>query len=559
MRRRIAAASIAIIAALLAGCASIPSSGGVHRGEPRTQPETLDLELLASGPTGGETQEEILRGFIDAATDARNNYEIAREFLTPAFSAEWRADESATIDQFSARDYEATGPQAIRLEVVPTASLGPNGRYAIAPSTAQIPLDYSFEQVEGEWRISGAPDGILIDSSNFTRAFRAHALTFLDPTERWAVPDVRWFAGRDTVQTKIVRALLAGPAEWLDPGVTTAFPDGARLEADAVPVTNTTAGVDLVDAPAEDARTVQLMRFQLEESLRGVRGVGDVRLSLNGVEQGSDEIPNEPGVDPLVPARPVVFDGEAFGHLSASGETVTPIEGLSERVVPLAPSGASVGPGAEQAALRTADGVVLVGPGDDQVLLDPRGDLIVPAIDGYGVVWSVPRSSPDQLTVYAPDGTPVQLAVPWTGTAIAALQVSRDTTRVVALLADGARTRFVAASVVRDGDGVPVELGKVTLELADVDGVPLDIAWLDDRTVASLTSVSDGTRVLTQTIGGGLDSTRPGPVDGAELGGGNSLGDLRVRTASGDLETRSGLGWQVQASGILLIAAQQPD
>ncbi|WP_312855118.1 LpqB family beta-propeller domain-containing protein [Agromyces agglutinans] len=197
--------------------------------------------------------------------------------------------------------------------------------------------------------------------------------------------------------------------------------------------------------------------------------------------------------------------------------------------------------------------------GEETAALDPRDGLIVPAIDGYGMVWSVPRGSPDELTVFTPDGTAsVPFAVPWTGTQIAALEISRDTTRVIALLADGDRTRFVAASIVRDDDGVPVELGQVTLELASVDGVPQDIAWIDDRQVASLTAVGEGTRLILQTIGGVPDTGRTGPVGGVELSGGNSVGDLRVRTADGNLVTRSGQGWQAQRGGIQLLASQQP-
>lgn len=557
MRKTLAAACAALVVAMLAGCAGIPSSGAVHAGRQQSPADSLELELLAAGPQKGADQATILRGFIDAATDARNNYQVAREFLTPAFADEWRADASATIDVLAERAYRQVSETKMRVDVVPTASLGANGEYQLAGSPTPIPLDYDFEQVDGQWRIAHAPPGILIESSNFTRVFRSHTLVFLDPTEQYAVPDVRWFAGREVVQTKVVRALLEGPAEWLRPGVVSAFPEEARLEADAVPVTGGVATVELAGVSAEGTRAVQLMDYQLAMSLQGVRSVTDVRLSLNDAVQDVPDLAAEPVLNPRVSSRPVAFDGTTLGHLQSSGEQIVPLPGISPQAAALAPTGAAIGPGGDEAAVRNADGVHRIREGQEATLLDPREGLIVPAMDLYGTIWSVPAARPDELVAIGSDGASVQLAVPWAGSSIAALEVSRDGTRVIAMLAEGARTRFVAAAIERDEAGLPVALGAVALELAHVDGTPLDVTWLDDHSVASLTATSQGTQVITQTIGG-LDTPRAGPEDGVQILGGNSMRDLRVRTAAGDLDTQSGLGWQVQAQGIQFVAVQQP-
>ncbi|WP_308799661.1 GerMN domain-containing protein [Agromyces silvae] len=557
MRRAFTVASVALVAALLAGCAGIPSSGSVHAGRQQAPADSLELELLASGPQTGADQAAILRGFIDAATDARNNYQVAREFLTPEFADEWRPDAGATIDVLAERDFRAVDADTMRVDVVPTASLGANGEYQLAASQTPIPLDYQFEQVDDQWRISEAPTGILIESSNFTRVFRSHTLVFLDPTEQYAVPDVRWFAGREVVQTKVVRALLEGPAEWLRPGVVSAFPEEARLEADAVPVSGGVATVELAGVSAEGTRDVQLMDYQLRTSLQGVRSVTSVELSLNDAVQNVPDLAAEPVQNPRVSSRPVVFDGTALGHLQAGGGQVVPLAGISPQAVALAPTGAAVGPAGDEVAVRNADGVYRVREGEDPVPLDPREGLIVPAMDLYGAVWSIPGSRPDELIAVAADGSTVQLAVPWTGTSIAALEVSRDGTRLIAMLAEGARTRFVVTAVERDEAGTPVAVGPEMLELAHVDGTPLDVTWLDDHTVASLTATAQGSQVITQTVGG-LDTPRAGPEGGVQILGGNSMRDLRVRTEDGNLDTQSGLGWQVQAQGIRFVSVQQP-
>ena len=147
--------------------------------------------------------------------------------------------------------------------------------------------------------------------------------------------------------------------------------------------------------------------------------------------------------------------------------------------------------------------------------------------------------------------------MPWSGSSIAAIEVSRDSTRIAALLGDGGSTHFVVAAIERASDGRPVGLGPVALSLAAVAGTPLDVAWLDSRNVASITGVdTDATRIVTQELGG-FARERGGPAAGVLVDGGNN--DLRVVTADGFLDVPSGVGWQVRAEGIRFIASQQPD
>ena len=86
MRSRIVAASAAVIALLLSGCASIPSSGPVQAGDPLPADTANDVDILVPGPADGAGQRDILEGFITAALSPRNNYQVAREFLTAEFA-----------------------------------------------------------------------------------------------------------------------------------------------------------------------------------------------------------------------------------------------------------------------------------------------------------------------------------------------------------------------------------------------------------------------------------------------------------------------------------------
>lgn len=556
MRSRLAMASAAVLALLLTGCASIPSSGPVQAGDPQPADTANDVDILVQGPREGADQSEILEGFITAALNPRNNYQIAREFLTAAFADEWRADAGATIDVLADREFVTVDDTTMRVDATPAAALLENGQYEEPDVRTPIPLQYRFEQVEGEWRIASAPTGILIDQIGFTQVFREYSLYFLDPTFTYFVPDVRWFSGPESAQTSIVQAILAGPAEWLAPGVESAFPDGVELDPAAVPVSGGIADVSLVGAAFDDLSTVQRMQAQLDASLIGVRNIRSVDLTLNGVDPDAPLLSPEPVKNPRVDPRSVVFDGETFGYLATSGEGVDPIPGLSDQVASLTPTGASLGLDAEAVAVLNADGVWVVRSGEEPVPLDPREGLVTPTIDGQGVVWSVPRDAPDELAWYAPDGSTEQVPVPWSGSSIAAIEVSRDSTRMAALLSDGGRTHFVVASIERAGDGRPVGLGPEVLDLADVAGTGLDVAWLDSRTVASLTGLDAGaTRIVTQQLGG-FANDRDGPPNGVLIDGGNN--DLRVLTAAGDLDVASGVGWQVRAGGIRFVASQQP-
>lgn len=556
MPRRLAAASVALLALLLGGCASIPDSGGVNAGEPATGEETLDLDLLAASPSKGATQEEILRGFIDAATSPRGNYAVARLYLAPDFAEEWQPSSSATIDDFAEREQERVDAQAMRIEATPVAELAEAGQYRSAESAAPLTLGYHFVKIGGEWRIDAAPDGILIDESNFLRVYRAHTLYFFDPEFRYAVPDVRWFAGRESVQTSIVRALLAGPAEWLDPGVESAFPEGARLDPDAVPIDDRVASVSIEGITVDSQLAVQRMRFQLTQSLDNVRDVDDVALSLDGTLQ-TGPLTFSAVTDPTVDPRAAVFDGTTFGYLASSGDRISAIDGISDQVAALQPTAAAVGRDADAVAVRSAgEGVYLVLRDEQPVQLDARPGLIAPAIDGHGYVWTVPAGAPGAVFATAPDGTQIALSPPWAGTSIAALEIAADGARLVALIDEGGSPRFVAASIQRGADGVPEALGPIALELADETGAARDVAWLDAGTAAALTAAPDGSTAIVSQVLGAQATTRDGPSGGVQLDSGAGARELRVLTTDGELQVLSGVGWQARAVELRFIASR---
>ena len=75
------AAAMTVLA--IAGCAQLPRSGEIKVG-PEIQGDMSSdyLYYSPSGPAAGETQQDILNGFINAGTGPQNDYEAAREYLT---------------------------------------------------------------------------------------------------------------------------------------------------------------------------------------------------------------------------------------------------------------------------------------------------------------------------------------------------------------------------------------------------------------------------------------------------------------------------------------------
>jgi hypothetical protein len=548
-------AGLVAVAVLLTGCSGIPRDGGVRAGQ-APQPGTTPAPVfLPSRPQKDATPEGILRGFIDAATSPENDYAIAREFLAPSYSGSWLPDSGVTVDDGTGRSIVAVDGKQMQFSVNPVAEVDARGEYREVESSAAVSLRYQFVQVGGQWRISAAPNGTMIDRNIFGDVFSAQALYFFDPGFGYLVPDLRWFPRGAATLTKIVNGLLGGPSPWLSGAVVTAFPDGTKLTADAVQVVARDAKVDLnSEALNADRVTLQRMKSQLSSSLPpGLT----VTITINQNSQDIGDLgANAPTVNPRVDARPLILREGQFGFLAATGKSITPIAGLSESVAALDPTAVTLSPGQTVAAVLTGAGVYGVRIGDDPKLLDPRQGLIAPSVDNNGYVWSVPSARPSELFVYGPNGDAIAVPTPWPeASAIHSLRVSRDGTRLIALLQTGTDTRFVLVAITRDKN-VPVALGD-EVQLASDVGEPLDATWIDELTVAYLAQLPGGEeRIVAQQLGGVSTRLESAP-DSVSIVGSNSMRDLRALSSTGGLLVQRGVGWQERIGGVTLLATQQ--
>ncbi|QNO37007.1 GerMN domain-containing protein [Protaetiibacter sp. SSC-01] len=548
-------AALAAVAALLAGCAGIPTSGPVGTVEIGGDDGGGELLTLAEGPQPGDTPDRLLTGFLIAQRAPQQNYSVAREFLTSDFRAEWSPTARVLISDTPI--VVQGGPEEDRLEVNVNvgAFVDATGVYTELPRAEAQELPYTFEKnADGEWRIASAPEGILLTSARFMSTFGTYPLYFFDPGWRGLVPDVRWFPNTASRADRIVKELLAGPSPWYGNGVlVSAFPSGTKLDP-GVEVSSGTATVALAgDIASQDAAARWRMQEQLRLSLSALSDVVSVEVTVGGfpVEAGSGQ-PTESSYP--VSADPLGLTERGFGYLTAS--TVDAVPGISARVEALGALGATLARGGAQAAVRTAAGVWSVSADADPLLVDTRAGLVDPSIDRDGFVWSAVASDPGSILAFDAGGGAHEVGSPHVDGAIVSLDVSRDGARLLLGTRGPNGSALTLVGIVRDAAGVPIGLG-TPLALPISSSPLLDAAWADSSTVVTLSESGSETQVDLYRIGGRHDSL--GSLEGgAQLVGGNAADGVRVRADDGTVWRRnSSGGWQSTGIVASFLATQQ--
>ena len=420
---RLVALAVAVLMAL-AGCATIPTSGPVRVAatEAADQP---NIVFLPSPPANGATQEEIVRGFVLAGSEG-GNYPVARQFLTADFARRWRPNARVLVhsDPWTPR---ATSSSRIVLTVPVSARVDDTGAYTAVPDKKSVAFD--LVQVKGQWRITSAPDGIVLAQDVFQRIWVQEVLKFWDPTFTRLVPDPRWFPNRASQTGAVARALLAGPAAPLRGGVTrSAFPVGSRTTA--VGGSTATASVALEVPGTPGATALERMGQQLRGSLPA--SAADVLVTVNGRVVQSVLPPSSGQQNP----SPIVVAGGRFGPLTTSGVAQDP--DLGKRVVALDPRAVTVSTRQGFAAVLGRGGVSVVTRGSTR-LVDPRLALVDPTVDQRGWTYSVPHGDPTALKAFPTRGRPVTLSGRLPGTEVLAIEASPDGTRMLVLGQTAAR------------------------------------------------------------------------------------------------------------------------
>ena len=552
-----ALAGVLVLAALVTGCAAIPTDGPVTQGDVITDTTDTRVDFLPSAPRAGETQEQILDDFMQAVTSPNQRYEIARQYLAKSVRATWDPDKGVTIRTGTATRTPTAGTtDSYTYQFDSTSRVDAQGQYH-DDGDASVRLDFHFVKEDGEWRISKLDDGIVLSADNFGVVFAEYPVYFFDPTYAYLVPDVRWFPQTSLIATRIASALAQGPADWLQGAVVSAFPTGAKVDNE-VAVDSGVATVDLSDevtdaTPEQKAR----MRQQLAASLTSVPVVSSILLTVGGVPLTVDGgAAVQADADPSVGSLPLGLSGGAFGYVSSGGVSAVP--GIAAAVAALKPLGVAYGAGSGVAAVRTGVGVYRVDANGQSRVIDARAGLIDPTMDPQGLIWTATASGPSSIVAVDRDAS--RHAVKVTGFAdsdrLVALELSRDGTRALVVTTGTNGPHVYVAGVIRQAR-IPVQLGAL-VELASGGPVPLDATWIDGTDVATLTDFGTEASVTEYDLGG--PSTSLGVVTGGEqmVGGNLGVDGLRVRSSTGELQRLRSSSWQGTGVSADVLATQYP-
>ena len=550
------AALLAAVTLVLSGCIAIPTSGSVAGAGEVGGGEAPELVFQPNGPVEGGTPEQIITGFVQAAIGPQGSYAVARQFLSTGFADEWDPNAGVLVrsGQQSTRQLDEN---SFELGFTATASVDASGQYTSLASPQSATVSFEMVQQGGEWRIAETPDGIVLTEQYFDDIFEAYPLYFFAPGFENLVPDLRWFPNLATTSSRLVRGLLAGPSEWMQPpAVVTAFPEGT--EALLVNVENGRAIVDLSAEARADTVALQRMKLQLTSTLSSVLSIQSVEVRI---ERTPTTIPDlggaGPATDPQVDGSPLVLAGGTFGFLTNGQAQPLPVVG--ETIAALEPTSVTLGADEVSAAVLNGAGAWLVRRDEEPLLVDERVGLIPPSLDSEGILWSVPAADPTAILAFPPSGEGSAVGTSWgEGARIVSIDVSRDGARLLALLDSGQGSRLAVASIVRDENGTPLRLTSPVLELDADAGSPIDATWVDNVTVATLTrpgETEDPVVTMQQVSGRVVDL---GKVPGAvSIVGGNGRSNLRVLTADGLLQVPRGNGWQRAGSGVAVLATQR--
>ncbi len=549
--RTLRAVLVTATAALLAGCVSIPNAGPVQVGLTDLKQADQVYQYKPPGPIAGASQEDLVRGFVLAATSSADEYATAREFLTTGYANQWDPNSGVLIDEGS-RPYRADGDTTGVLSLAVSAKVDAAGEMLPVAPGPSMEMRFEFERVGAEWRISSAPNGIILDATMFSTIWSPHQLYFIG-AGNLLVPETRWFLTRSSLATEIVGALLEGPSEGMREVVRSGFPSGTALAKSSVPVVEGSARIDLTSHLLE-AQPVALaeLRQQLKSSLQSVPGVTGFELLVDGTPLRAN-VGDEANAPRMVsvPSTPAVMIDDEFGSLVAGELRAVPPFG--SLIHELDPDAVSLALDERAAAVRHPGGVSRVDE-NGSVLIDARPKLLEPSFDPLGYIWTASAEHPEQLIATGPAGESIAVAAPWlAGRTPTAVRVSPDGSRVAALVSDGDESAVLMSGIVRDETGAPLR----TVPEADtklwVSGTPLDLDWVGQLRFAALTRVGTAGKV---TLGGlgSFGSEQTSVQGGIRVSGGGGKNYLRVLSSGGELFAPQGSGWQEIDEDVSILA-----
>lgn len=541
LRNAIAIALVAILAT--AGCAQLPRSGAIKSGPNLESSLTTDyLYYSPIGPVEGDSQIDILNGFLNAGTGPQNDYATARDYLSEDFKAAWNPSEEVLIQR--GKPVVAVYPGDLaEVSIETMAKVNADGQYSTLASGASRLLDFKFVEENGQWRIAEAPNLTVIIKPVFDVIFRSYSLYFFDNQFRYLVPDLRWFPSRASTGTRLVNALLKGPSEWLEGAVRSALPNGTKLATDSVTVVDGIASVDLTNrALTASPLARQQLKAQLRQTLSQLSNVSRVAVLI---ERTPQDIADLTSVQPAqISLSPVAMIDEGLVHLTTA--TNTTIIGANRLIQQSGATDFALSADESWLALNSARGTSIArlgAVGKTSLVVDSRANQLHPSFDRQGYLWSVGSQAGEGAVVTALAGKKVPFDSGWLlGLGKLKFALSPEGTRAAVLVQSTFGTQVYVTAILRDKLGAPTSFGAPYLVLDAASGAK-SVSWLGEVNLGVLVDGETSAPTPTIVTVGGGSRTLPA-VDGAvDLIGTNTVSSIYTRTRQGGLYQYRGVSW----------------
>ncbi len=568
-RRLRAVVAAAAVGAALSGCAGIPTSGSVHKGRDlQLERQDAAVQFIAEEPVPNASAVQVVQGFLRASADFRGDHEVARMYLTSRAAQRWRPAAETVVHDGGAPPAVREGTDGtVAAQVTEVARIDAEGTYRRTAGSPDLTRTYRMEREDGEWRIAGLDDGLVLSQLDVDQTFRQVSLYFLSPSRNSLVPDTVMVPELPGLTTKVVSRLLRGPTADLRGAVLTAFPQGTQLEVQSVPVRDGLATVSLDDAVLaanQDAR--EQMSAQIVWTLKQLGSqINRVRITAGGDDRFVQGAPQDQEINSWLTYDPDSFSGSPSVYVVQGPAVGRIIEGRFQPLTGPAGSGdipvrtPAVSLDTTELAAVSTDGTALrvgriAADGTFAVVLT-GGDLSQPSWDPLGNLWVVDRSTGRLLLLPGGEAPAVEVTVPrLPGGRLAQVVVSRDGSRAAMVSGRGRAARLTLGAVTGiedldpDATGTPRVAIQGEREILPQVRAVRDVAWTDATTVtvlgsldgapvAPFTTTTDGYEVVTVEPQADLVTIAAAPVTAES-------GPLIGATADAELrQYTSGRGW----------------
>ena len=505
MSRRTPALLLAALT-LLGGCVSLPETGSVttEPGQGAVDDGAGSYDYTPSGPRAGAAPLTIVEDFLLAMQASPQTTAVASRYLTDEARAGWFPQKATLVHGSKV----VTGDgDTWTVGLSQTVQLDALGSW-VGRVGGDRGVEYELELVKerGEWRIANPPDALIVPRDYFESRYEQYSVYYFDPSGQVLVPQPTYQPHGDQAATLLVRRLLAGPDPRLDGVLRSYIPGGTeyvlsvRLSIDGV------AEVELTDRLlelGEEEREKALA--QLAWTLSQVSGVDSMTVQVDKAPVDVPGAGSPQSVTSWTEYHPAVQwasqelfalrDGDPVALSSDAGEVV---DVFGAREVPL--RDLAVNLTGEELAGVSEDGTTVVRaprakpggppPSPEQTEVVHTGtDLLQPAWDVFDQLWLVDRSADGAQVLVVGEEVVAVEAPGLTGTDVSAFVVSRDGSRLVAVVPGRTGDRLVVSRVVRGPNGRVRGLTRAVelpLSQGGVDEIR-DIAWRSPESLAVLT------------------------------------------------------------------------